>query len=491
MFALGFYYLNGWSMASPIGVTMDRPEWPPHPDRIFMSLAAAYFETGENPDEEAALRWIESLPPPAISASDATWRSTVTSYVPVNDVQVKKKLSASGDLVKLRSEGLVVLPEYRTRRSRSFPVAIPHHPKIYLVWPEVELGVHRAALERLTSKVTHVGHSASFVQAWVDKNYDTAVTWEPKERGIARHRLRVPISGRLDQLVRNYSHEGRRPQTGSWHGYDRPRKPEPIQEPGSVFDPDLIILTIRDKRIALPTTLGLTQAMRNVMMAACPKQPPPEWFSGHRLGGLPSTKPHLAVLPLPFVGNNHADGRVMGLALALPRNLNERHAGHCLEAFLHEPNSGLPRSHRLFDGRWFECTIEIETREQPPQNLTPLTWTRPSRVWASVTPVVLNRHFKGKSKWSNAAVSIKDACQHIGLPRPVEVLLHPTSLVQGVPLAQTFPQMVRKSDGGRMSHSHALIIFEEPVRGPVIVGAGRYRGYGLCRPMDHKNIAND
>ena len=44
--------------------------------------------------------------------------------------------------------------------------------------------------------------------------------------------------------------------------------------------------------------------------------------------------------------------------------------------------------------------------------------------------------------------------------------------------------MTRKSDGGRQSHSHAILIFDEPVRGPVTVGAGRFRGYGLCRPMN-------
>ena len=33
--------------------------------------------------------------------------------------------------------------------------------------------------------------------------------------------------------------------------------------------------------------------------------------------------------------------------------------------------------------------------------------------------------------------------------------------------------MTRKRDGGRQSHSHAVIVFDEPVAGPVLVGAGR------------------
>ena len=55
MFALAIRYLNGWSMAAADGARKERAEWPPHPDRVFMALAAAWFETGES-GEEAELR---------------------------------------------------------------------------------------------------------------------------------------------------------------------------------------------------------------------------------------------------------------------------------------------------------------------------------------------------------------------------------------------------------------------------------------------------
>ena len=67
MFALGIRYLNGWSMAAADGARKERAEWPPHPDRVFMALAAAWFETGEDTEEHAregdALRWLQALPP--------------------------------------------------------------------------------------------------------------------------------------------------------------------------------------------------------------------------------------------------------------------------------------------------------------------------------------------------------------------------------------------------------------------------------------------
>ena len=781
MFALCLRYLNGWSMAAADGVRKEQAEWPPHPDRVFMALAAAWFETREDTEdhskEGAALCWLQDLPPPAVAASDAKYRTLVTSYVPVNDDGGGRKSTPKTEVDKLRNKGLALVPEHRLRKARGFPVAIPRDPDVRLIWRDAELNAHRTALERLAAKITHVGHSASFVQAWVERDCDIVPDWEPTE-GIAVHRLRVPSAGSLDRLARicnreawisyhdlrdeleraqgdlkvmkppprvawrdfpeavlladetstkrhpTYSdakagdaeaatnlvhalvdeagiasvrrlldavgaelpvlvsahayeregvnaipaalakflsnrlgipfdaaavqtnvvghtgasgygrlarqasfggeveqgceyvmvddfigqggtlanlrgwvekqggtvvgavgltgkpysaklsptkeqlneleqkhgkdfekwwrehfghafncltqsearylarspdvdairdrlaaaqcagdsrgcrpnpHEQRRrvnslrkgladqfpdgrpsmpmrPVPGRWQGYAKPGASSALAAtPHSVFDSRFVVLAISGKCASLPTTLKLTAALRGLLMRECLQQPPPEWFSGHRPDGRPTAKPHLALAPLPFVGAEHADGRILGLALVLPKRLDKAEAGSCLEPILHNP-AGLPRSHRLFSGQWLECQVELDTRERPPKNLDSGTWTEASKVWASVTPVVLNRHFDGKDRWLQAAESVKDACQHICLPRPNEVLLHPVSLVEGVPHARDFPQLTRKRDSGRQSHSHAVLIFNEPVRGPVLLGAGRFRGYGLCRP---------
>ena len=790
MFALGLHYLNGWAMAATDGTRKERAEWPPHPDRVFMALAAAWFETGGDAEEGGALRWLESLPPPAVAASEAMQRSPAVSYIPVNDVKAVegvKNVPSEAALAKLggfkkrydklKEAGLAVLPEYRVRHPRGFPVAIPRCPVARLIWREV-LDAHHAPLERLAAKVTHVGHSASFVQAWVERECEIAANWVPTE-GIAKRRMRVPSAGSLDRLARTGNHEawiayhdlddeldreqgalkamkrpprvawrgfpdavlladesmtkqhpaypaakagdaaaatnlvhalvddrgiravrrllgsveavrpvlvsahayeregvnaipaalarllserlripfhtaivqtnvvghtgasgygrlarqaafggevekgreymmvddfigqggtlanlrgrimkqggrvigavgltgkhysatlnpseeqldelkqkhgpdfekwwrehfghafdcltqsearylarspdadtirdrlaaaerqgggrgrwrspreqrqhvdglkasladrfpgGRpsmpmRPTPGRWQGYARPTASEPAAVPHSVFDPRFVVLTISGRRLSLPATLKLTAALRGLLMGECPEQPPPEWFSGHRPDGRATLEPHMALAPLPFVGADHADGRVMGLALILPRGLAPEEAAKCLQPVLLEAQTGLSRNHPLFDGSWFECNIEQEIRERPPLNLNAETWTKASKVWASVTPVVLNRHFDGEQRWALAGESVKEMCRHVGLPQPREVLLHPVSLVEGAPHARDFPQLTRKRDGGRRSHSHAVVIFDEPVCGPVLLGAGRFRGYGLCRPI--------
>ena len=548
MLALALHYLNGWAMAAADGAKKEVPEWPPHPDRVFMALAAAYFETdnGDKLAERAALEWLECLPAPSLAASGKEDRQVVTHFVPVNDpgISGKKKVTelaqaANPSLGALKEGGLSQLPEYRSRQGRSFPIAIPHNPIVHLIWPDANpTDTQRTALADLCRKVTHVGHSASLVSAWLDAA-PPQPTWIPDDT-LAAQRFRVPGAGRLAYLTQHCGRDHAirwadlrtdidnlkrqiktntgptkkslkteqrrqedamaqefpcgppvptldpklfRPDPGRWQGYGKPAPEAAVISRSSIFDTNLVILSISGHRLSLSATLKLTAVLRNTVMRHCPVQPPPEWISGHTPDGRSTPLPHLAFLPLPFVADPHADGRIMGVALAVPRGLDPEEGTRCLGQLLRDDN-GQPRTHHLFDGQWFDLTATLETSFPPSQkSLVNATWTNPSRRWASITPVVLDRHFDGKDKWEQAAESIKTACERSGLPRPSEVLLHPVSMFEGVPRSSEFPPMNRKSDGGRMHHSHAVLVFDEPVAGPVLIGAGRFRGYGLCRPL--------
>lgn len=534
MFALGIHYLMGWAMAAADGAKKQRPEWPPHPDRVFMALAAAWFETGQEEDEGIALRLLENFQPPMIAASDATNRQVLTTFVPVNDDSAPIKKDGKNKWKAYQTlEGLSI---GRNRQPRSFPVAIPHSPFVHLIWHENLPEKHACHLANLCQKVISVGHSASLVQMWLTHDSPQA-NWVPVS-GFARvhevgrepekveARFRIPGPGRLGylearcnrraviewggmnsqineaqgqrkkQLQQQISEAfpgGRpvslRPEAGLWQGYGRPAPVDTSPVPGSLFDPRLIVLSLSGKKLSLSATLRLTEALRGTLLKDCPA-PMPEWVSGHAPDGARTAKPHLAILPLSHVGNAHADGRLMGMALCLPREVGPTECIRILDPWLRDEH-GMPRRISLFDGKWFECAVELDTRESPPWNLRPETWTGPARVWSSVTPVVLDRHFDGKDKWEKASESVKDGCERIGLPRPEEVLLHPVSMFAGVPRSNEFPWLTRTQDGGRMHHDHAVIVFGQKVHGPVVVGAGRFRGYGLCRPLAQGGEAND
>lgn len=520
MFAIAADYLMGWAMACADGASKQRAEWPPHPDRAFMALAAAWFETGCDEAEGIALRWLESLDPPSLSASGCGTRSAVVAYVPVNDtanpVEDEKKRKLAMDI-----QGLSI---GRRRRARSFPLAVPRNPIMHFVWP-VELRAEcRDALAALCRKVTSIGHSASLVRLWIDEA-PPAVNWVPGDAPSAI-RLRVTGGGRLRYLEERMNKKaveahatmkmaltqasGRakaemvrqinerfplepvslRPEPGLWHSYIPPRCEAPQEEPvvRSLFDDRLVVLALAGQRMGLQTTLQLTTALRGALFSGC-GIPLPEWVSGHAAGGTPTREPHLALLPLAFTGARHADGRLMGIALALPRSTSATEGARVLAPWLREVD-GSPREHRLFNGRALACTAALESRETPPVTLEVRRWVGPAKRWATVTPIALDRHAGGRDVWESATEVVALACERIGLPRPVEILLHPNSLVEGVPPSRSFVPIVRKRNGGPLAHTHAVLTFSRDVLGPVVLGAGRFRGYGFCKPLRRPGAAD-
>jgi CRISPR-associated protein Csb2 len=114
------------------------------------------------------------------------------------------------------------------------------------------------------------------------------------------------------------------------------------------------------------------------------------------------------------------------------------------------------------------------------------------RTFATVTPIVLDRYLKekGEARQIEIATVIAAACRYIGLPQPKEVVADKHSAIEGVPSAYPSGKSpgwmgwrLPSSLAGRQL-THAVIQFSEPVEGPVLLGAGRYLGLGLCRSLD-------
>jgi CRISPR-associated protein Csb2 len=485
---IGVRYLNGWAMATH-PADRERPEWPPHPDRVFMALAAAHFETGAAAAEAAALMRLEDEPP-VLRAGRHQERETVTSYVPVNDTA--SPLKGSGRTLRPLPP-LGSLPLGRDRQARQFPVALPDDPVVHLLWPNLDLPpTERRSLAGLCAKVTCVGHSASLVQVWLEESemeaapQDSRPELRPVGGAPARYRLRVPSPGRLQRLRADFE-AGVRPRTSAWCGYEPRPEPRPeTEEPASCFDPALLVLRKTDgPDLGLESTLQVAKALRDTVLSL--SADPPEWVSGHRPDGSPSERDHVAFLPLPHVGREHADGHLLGLALAVPRDVPAEERRRCLGQLLFDQR-GHPQRVELRMGRLGLWHLQLDERDYRPVTLRPETWTAAppaaaARRWATVTPIALDRHPKGGDRWGQIEASIRRGCKRINLPEPADVVLSPVSLFIGAPHGSRFPTHRRNAGGSRVQHTHAVLTFAEPVLGPVLLGAGRYRGYGLCRPL--------
>jgi CRISPR-associated protein Csb2 len=115
------------------------------------------------------------------------------------------------------------------------------------------------------------------------------------------------------------------------------------------------------------------------------------------------------------------------------------------------------------------------------QALDPDRYTQTAAVWRTVTPLVLDRHPKPKPG-EHVGDLIAAACENIGLPAPLAVEIHKHAPVTGGPGRDA----VRVSEGSKLAdrpRRHAVLYFPERLPGPVILGAGRFRGLGLCRPV--------
>jgi CRISPR-associated protein Csb2 len=522
--ALGIRYLNGVVAAVEPGARepgRERPEWPPHPARIFMALAAAHFQTGAEPAERRILTWLESLPAPWLRAPGATPRAVVTQYVPVND--------KAGDKAKPPTAIIQSVPQIaRERQGRAFARAWLEGDTVYCAWPDATLAPPlEQALAALCAKVTRIGHSTSLVQVWVAGPDEAGrLDWMPDDDRATVH-LRVPRPGTLAELERRYNGRavetyaalavaaedetdrnaqrtaGRRlkeefggepprqlrPEIPFFRGYARAdaRDDKPASVRGSVFSPHVILFTLERQSgpldvLDLACAPAVAQRWREALLShgAGSRPRAREVVSGHDPGGAPLAGPHLAFLPLAFVGHRHADGHLLGMALVLPGELGPDDRRSVLEI--------IGRVGELKLGRLGVWSVQRDTSARPPRNLRPDTWTAHpggARHWSTVTPVAFDRHPKVKDPRGNlreVAEMISAACAGIGLPRPRDVIATPVSAHLGVPPAHAFPKLARK-DGSERRHAHAVLAFEEPVRGPVLIGAGRYRGYGACRPV--------
>lgn len=484
MLAIAWQYLTGRSVATDF-TDRRQPEWPPHPDRVFQALAAAWGEGGQDPAEEEALRWLEALGAPEVSCPlDITPADPVRVYVPVNDIDGPVRGNYRPDNLKL-------LPAQRPRQPRQFPSVHVGEAACALAWPAAEPS-HVEALSRLCAKVTRIGHSSSLVRMWLSFE-PPAATLRPSVYGADR-RLRVPDRGRLGALVAAYASGGpgwRRPPAARWQGYEATKLS--LRAPRGHFDERMLILRrtggVQPTLAQAPILVG---AVRNILIAAADGLPfAKRLVSGHEPDGSPMRDAHVAILPLAFVGDpggvgggRHADGRVLGLGLAmpvgLPPDMEQEISTAVAAAFRQRPG----REVVLRLGRAGVMSIAFDTLDAPAMALRPATWVRVSRLWGSVTPVALDRSAPRRHRdlddW--AREQLVAACAGQGLPIPEAVELLPISPCLGGPSAREMPPLLRK-DGTRRWHIHARLTFSEGCAGPIVLGAGRYRGYGLFKPL--------
>lgn len=402
---------------------------------------------------------------------------------------------------------VALLPEHRVRQPRTFPSIAPGNPVFAFAWPDTDLPPeHAAAMQRLLSRVVRLGHSASLVHARLVTadvvaalERDASVFVADPEAGTLV--VRWVSAGQCGRLVdAHHRHREIEPRVmpARYVRYREGRSAAALPIARSSFDDEFMVLArVRGPRLPITACVGVARQLRRALMSVAP-QPVAEILSGHRDDGSPATGGHLAIVPLPNVAQAHADGALLGIALVLPRcaTHDERaavmRAVQAFEAAGRDEGGHAPVGRLALDA---PSPLELQRvvwGEHGSTTLRPTTWIGPSTHWASATPVALDQNpgdlhdpepARRVLAFDAATTCVRDALSRLGELPEAEVTVLRSAVLPGSAKPRMHPRYPADARRPQRVLVHVRVVFAAPVRGPLLVGAGRYQGLGLLRPV--------
>ncbi len=468
MLAIRVELLHGTFRGDPDGSAstgaLTRGEWPPAPARLFAALVAA-DGTGDRcrVTTGSELEWVERLPPPVIYADASPCHQQLRPrYVVRHGGSLPKKVSH---------------PQYVGRRASEIRPGVrvaPRLPHITYVWdvhPSVDV---IEALRRRASRIGYLGAADSPVRLRVE-----TYSQEQEIRGEAfipdpagSMAICVPEPGDLqilDAMYRTWIEHGAsvaRSQFAALRHQIAYRDPgrAPRLDIGKVVSWLRISNATSGRKITALTGLFKRAVLQRYQ--AMHGDPPPVLHGhGFRKKGFDLVR----FLALPDVGFRRSRGRIHGLALWLPPSCSP-----VLGARVKE----VAYSIRRLNGKGMEVEVSPWGGETRPLAANPQRWERTSRCWVTAFPALHERRvgldLQEVTQW----------CKHAGLPAPRAFRSARCPLVRGaVDLA---PCEINRPGRPGLPYSHLMIWFDRLVTGPVVIGAGRQRGLGLCVEADER-----
>lgn len=433
-------------------------EWPPHPARAFAALRSVAEDS-----ELSSLTELERLAPPLIHAAPAAERRS-RGYVVTN----ARKKEGRHQNYPGRTSG------FRVRFS-----SLPHDYCVRFDWLDGDnlSDDTLATLDRLARRVPYLGRSTShavliFSRVTTPEPPPGHITYEPASRATGTMVIRVPYPGYVSELNALYLEK-----QPAWQASGA-RARCFYREAGvevSAFDdmpvespyPDLVILRFVGQRPPGNVVARFTEALRSKVMQQT-KEPLPSALHGHGLPGVP----HVAYLGMPFAGYEYADGQLMALAVAIPGLERDKRRSILRGILGTNPEGEISLYVPGFPGKY---QLQYAPDAPLPKSATVERWVSPSRIWVSVTPLVLDRFPKDRDISGAVTASFIQA----GLPKPCNVQVSRSPMTPGA--LSLSPRELPKRCRGRL-YTHARVTFDQPLRGPVLAGAGRYFGVGLFAP---------
>ncbi len=464
MLAISVELLQGTYRGDPDGTAntggLTRGEWPPAPSRLLAAMVAA-DGTGDRcrTTDGSELEWFEQLPAPVIDAHGDPWHQVLQPrYVALH----------KGNAVRSTHQEYVGRKSVETRPGVR---VAPRHPHVVYSW-EVETPPKvLESLRRRGARVGYLGAADSPVRVRVATDMPRPVATGDEFRPDADGDVEVSVPRQgdvrvLDAMYDQWVERGAgvaRAQFPALRHQVSYRSPLSVvsEESGQVAVWLRLERAVSGRRVT-PVTALFKEALLSRHQGMHGE--PPAVLHGHGFAG--GGYELARFLALPDVGYPRSRGRIHGLALWLPPGCDWVMRQRVRDAAF---------TIRRLTGRGVDVAVTPRDSEDRPMAANPNRWLQRSSCWATAFPALHER--RGRLDLAE----VTRWCQHAGLARPTRFRSARSPLVRGaVDLA---PIEVNRPGRPGSPYSHVQIWFEKPVAGPVVIGAGRQRGLGLCVPV--------
>lgn len=454
------------------------PEWPPSPFRLFQALVASVARRGTLDGEMGqSLEWLQNLQPPIILAPRSRPGEVITRFVPNND----------SDKVPDRQN--------RLTGKTSRPTIMLDPPVIHYLWRIQEDCPQARGLIEASRCLSCLGWGIDMAYAdgqLLDGGQIgelNGVRWFPKRDTLRDDGLlRVPKEGSfMDLRHAHHSALGRIEHGKPLRTVDKPQvfdhvfyasAERPLGRPWVAF----ALRTGGDDFYRYPHAklihiAGMTRSAAIKVMKAYPPEDlkiedteawVESFVAGHRQETVEGHE-QFSYIPLPSIGHEHADALIRRVMITAPFGHEAQllHLADQLEGQQLKPEDGSegPVLDRLLgDG---------VTRK----------YLGPSKMWASVTPVILPGH--DDHKQGKTIKLIKRAFLQSGIDQACEFTWSALPNFEHCLTAHKYDRDKRPTGYERPRHIESLtavhirVTFEHAFAGPVSIGAGRHCGLGV------------
>ena len=464
MFTISVELLHGTFRGDPDGTAntgqLTEGEWPPAPSRLFAALVSADGTRRRSRFTDGSeLRWLEGLPAPTIYAHSLPYHQTLQPRYVVRADKGPQKATHQEYVAR------------QTSLHRPGARVAPRDPFVVYRWDETPPSSAFHSIRVRAARVGYLGASDSPVRLSVATDmpaHAPADVFTPAPDGATT--IGVPRPGDAEMLDRMFD-----AWVNTGASISRSQFPALVHS-ARYRTPDLQAKADRGGVVAWlrlrPAVSGrrvstLTSLFKDAVLSQHQRMhgEPPPILHGH---GFAKSGYDLArYLALPDVGFRRSRGQISGMALWLPPGTDGATRIKSRAAAL---------AVQVLKGPGIHVSVSPRDDGPRPWAANPRRWEQPSRRWATAFPAIHER--RGKVRLPEVA----RWCAHAGLPEPVAFRASQSPLVAGG--VDLTPVEVNRPGRAALPYSHVELQFAEPVVGPVVIGAGRQRGFGLCVPVD-------